>query len=112
MANLGSCGMDCNQCNAFIATKNNDNDLKIETAELWSKEYNHKFKPEDINCTGCNEDGAKIGHCHICQVRKCAAEKNVSNCGLCEDFACSTLTDFFKLFPDGGTENMKRLQPE
>ena len=107
---ISCCGMDCEQCNAFIATQNDDNQLRTETAEIWSKQYNHPFKPEDINCTGCLEEGAKIGHCNVCPVRNCSTAKEVANCGKCEDFACDTLTNFFKLFPDNGQANMERLK--
>lgn len=110
MTATGSCGMDCEKCNAFVATANNDEQLRIETAQLWSKQYNVPLKPEDINCTGCRQEGAKIGHCHVCQVRKCCMEKDVANCGKCDLFACETLTDFFKMFPDGGAENTQRLK--
>ena len=34
---IGYCGLDCEKCDAYIATKNNDNELRAKTAEEWSK---------------------------------------------------------------------------
>lgn len=110
MIAIGSCGIDCNECNAYIATQNDDDQLRAETAELWSKQYNVPIKPENINCTGCNEEGAKIGHCDVCQVRKCCIDKQVANCGNCDQLPCNILNDFFKMFPDGGNANMQKLK--
>ena len=107
---ISSCGLVCEECNAFIAYKTDDNALREETAKLWSEQYRVKIKPEDVNCTGCRQDGAKIGHCQVCEIRKCGIEKDVPNCGQCEQFACDKLEGFFKMFPDGGEANMARLK--
>lgn len=34
---IGYCGLDCVQCEAFIATKNDDNALRAKVAEEWAK---------------------------------------------------------------------------
>lgn len=107
---ISSCGMLCDQCNAFIAHANDDDALRAETAKLWTEQYKVEIKPEDVNCTGCRQAGAKIGHCQVCEIRACCIEKDVANCGACEQFACDKLKGFFKMFPDGGAENMGRLK--
>lgn len=33
---IGYCGLDCEQCDARIATVNNDKALREKTAKLWS----------------------------------------------------------------------------
>ena len=106
---LSSCGLDCEQCEAFIATQNNDNDLRSQTAEKWSAMYNLPMTPEDINCTGCRLPGAKIGHCGECRVRQCCIDKNHTDCGVCDRFSCEIIEDFFKMFPDNGEQNRRRL---
>ena len=107
---VSSCGMLCEKCNAFIAYTNDDDALRAETAQLWSAQYKVEIKPEDVNCSGCRQDGAKIGHCHVCEIRQCCIEKNLPNCGVCDSFACEKLEGFFKMFPDGGAENTERLK--
>ena len=32
---IGYCGLDCGQCDARIATVNNDDELRARTAKLW-----------------------------------------------------------------------------
>ena len=34
---IGCCGLDCEACNARIATITNDNTLREKTAALWTK---------------------------------------------------------------------------
>lgn len=98
------CGMICSKCDAFIATQNDDDVKRAETAELWSKQYNIEMKPEDINCDGCLSDSDRhIGHCAVCEIRKCAKAKGVENCAHCNDYACEKLEGFFKMVPDAKT---------
>jgi hypothetical protein len=50
---IAICGIKCNECPAFLATQENDDLKRKEVAEMWSKEFQAAFKPEDINCDGC-----------------------------------------------------------
>jgi len=100
------CGLLCNECGAFIATKNNDDEKRAEVAQLWSKAYKVDLKPEDINCSGCLSDAEPLfGHCRVCQVRKCAKGKAVANCAHCDQYACEKLEKIFQMAP----ETKKRL---
>ena len=95
------CGLICSECGAFIATQNNDDEKRAEVAQLWSKQYNVELKPEDINCDGCTSNSERlIGHCRVCEIRKCGKEKAVINCAHCEDYICQKLDGFFKMVPD------------
>jgi len=54
MKKIAVCGLDCASCEAYIATKRNDNELRAKVAKKWSKNFKHpNLKPEDINCLGC-----------------------------------------------------------
>ncbi len=95
------CGLICSDCGAFIATRNNDDEKKAEVAKLWSGQYHVDLKPSDINCDGCTSDGDRlIGHCHVCEIRKCGKQKGVQNCAYCDDYKCEKLDGFFKMVPD------------
>jgi hypothetical protein len=103
------CGINCAECDALIATKNNDEALKKSLAEKWSKDYGHQFKVEDINCIGCRIDGAHIGYCGMCEVRKCGFDKKVENCALCAVYPdCKTLNGFLSMAPGEGAEKIKK----
>lgn len=70
---IGYCGLGCGKCDAYIATKNNDNALCEKTAKLWSELNHATILPEHINCNGCRADGIKTFYCeNLCAVRKCA----------------------------------------
>ncbi len=98
---IAFCGIDCSECGAFIATKNNNDEKRAEVAKMWSKQYNTDIKPEDINCDGCRSDGGLIfNYCTVCEIRKCGKEKSVTNCAYCDEYACDKLEGFFKMVPD------------
>jgi hypothetical protein len=97
---IAYCGLVCTDCGAYKATQKNDNKLRKEVAEKWTKEYNHPFKPEDINCDGCLPATVKtIGQLNVCAIRKCGQAKGVENCGLCGDYSCDKTDAFFKMVP-------------
>ena len=50
---IAFCGLDCEMCDAYIATKNDDQTLREKTAKLWSELNNATILPEHINCDGC-----------------------------------------------------------
>jgi hypothetical protein len=98
---IAYCGLDCEKCDAFIATANNDNALRAKLAEHWSKEYDAQIRSEDINCTGCKSDGVKLYFCgNLCEVRKCALPRGISTCAACPDYPCDKLDFIHKRAPD------------
>lgn len=98
---LAYCGLYCTECPAYIAKQTNDDELRKKTAEEWSKMFNSEIKPEDINCDSClTKDGVVIQYCNVCEIRKCAQEKNVENCAFCEEYTCEKLEKWFKNVPN------------
>lgn len=90
---IGYCGLDCEKCDARIATINNDNNLREKVAKLWSKLNSVEITPEMINCEGCRLDGVKTPFCDsICPIRQCAVNKGCDTCGDCSMFdSCHTV---------------------
>jgi hypothetical protein len=97
---IAFCGIDCEACPAQIATRTNDAALRAKTAAEWSKSFGHEFKPEQVNCVGCTNEGAHIGYCGMCGIRKCAASRKVATCANCADYGCATLAGFHKNAPE------------
>ncbi len=97
---IAYCGLSCSDCPAYIATQEDDNAKRKETAETWSQEFNADIKPEDINCDGCLSNERVFRHCNVCEIRKCAREKDVMNCAHCDEYACEKLSEFFEMVPD------------
>jgi hypothetical protein len=101
---IAYCGIVCSECLVFITTQSDDNEKRKEIAEKWTKESNHSFKPEDINCDGClSETGKIIGYSTICEIRKCGWEKQIANCAYCNSYICEKLDKFFKRAQKGPT---------
>ena len=83
---IAICGLDCEKCDAYIATKNNDQALREKTAKLWSELNNAPILPEHINCDGCRVNGRKTVFCdRLCPVRQCALSKGFETCGECPE---------------------------
>lgn len=80
------CGLDCEKCDAYLATINDDQALRVKTAKLWSELNNAPILPEYINCEGCRVNGVKTVFCDsLCGIRKCALEKGIPTCGDCPE---------------------------
>ena len=101
---IAFCGLTCTDCLAFLATQNDDDAKRKETAEVWSKQFGTDLKSEDINCDGCLSDAGRLfGHCNVCEIRKCGQEKGIENCAHCDEYACEKLDNFFKIIPQSRT---------
>ena len=83
-------GIMCDERPAYIATVDNNDELRKRTAEKWSKIYKSDIQPEQINCLGCRS-GTRFYYCHICGIRACSIEKQLAHCAECDSFPCSKL---------------------
>ena len=83
---IAYCGLDCEKCDAYLATMNDDQELRKKTAKLWSQLNNAPIFPEHINCQGCRVNGVKTVFCDsMCGIRQCALKKGAGTCGDCSD---------------------------
>jgi len=98
---IACCGMDCEKCDARIATVNNDNALREKTAKKWRVMYNSPdIAAESINCMGCRTDGVKVDHCSACTIRNCVHEKGFNTCGDCKELDnCQIVGSVFQHLP-------------
>lgn len=90
---IACCGLDCERCDARIATLNDDEALREETARRWS-EMNHvpEITADTIRCTGCRTEGAKFAYCGMCAIRRCASARGYETCGSCPELEhCPTV---------------------
>lgn len=83
---IAYCGLDCAQCEARIATVNDDDALRAKVAQKWSAMNGVEITPAMINCMGCKADGVKTVFCDsMCEIRKCAIAKQCATCGKCSE---------------------------
>jgi hypothetical protein len=100
------CGFICNDCQAYIATRQNDTEKLKALALEW-------YQVEDDStlclCDGCNLEGRKNAHCSECGVRACGIAHEVTNCAYCSEYGCETLTALFQHIPVA-EENLERIR--
>ena len=83
---IAFCGLDCEKCDAYIATKNDDHALREKTAKLWSELNHAPILPEHINCDGYRANGRKTVFCeNLCGIRQCALKRGVTTCADCKE---------------------------
>lgn len=99
---IAYCGLNCSDCDAYLATRENSDEKRKTIAEKWSKMYKADIKPANINCDSCKSDGKRFFHCNVCDIRQCCISKKVDNCAACESYICDTLSKFIKLAPQAG----------
>ena len=108
---IACCGLDCEKCDARIATLANDNALREKTAALWTKLNGVTITSEMLYCTGCRMEGAKTPFCStLCPIHNCVREKGLDTCADCAQMdACQTLGRMVANNPLA-LENLKQLQ--
>ena len=83
---IAYCGLNCEMCEARIATINNDDALRAKVAKLWSELNGVEITPDMINCEGCRIGGVKTPYCDtLCPIRQCALGKEIGTCGNCAE---------------------------
>ena len=105
---IAYCGLDCESCEARIATVNNDDALRKQVAKLWSELNGAEITPEMLHCTGCRISGVKTPYCEsLCPIRKCAQAHNYMSCGDCREMnQCEKLGKIIANNPQA-RENLK-----
>ena len=105
---IGYCGMDCEKCDAYLATVHDDQALREKTAALWAELNHAPILPEHINCEGCRAGRMKTVYCEsLCGIRQCALKKGVATCGGCPELeSCRTVEEILSHYPDA-RENLK-----
>ena len=105
---IAYCGLDCETCDAYLATVRDDQALREKTAKLWSALNNAPILPPHINCEGCRADGIKTVYCDgLCGIRQCAIKKGVATCGGCPELeTCRTVGVILANNPDA-LKNLK-----
>ena len=105
---IAYCGLDCEKCDAYLATIHDDQALREKTAKLWAELNHAPILPEHIYCKGCRMDGAKTVYCEsLCGIRQCALKKGAVTCGDCPDMeTCPVVGEIISNEPEA-LKNLK-----
>ncbi len=80
------CGLFCEACTLYIATREDPARLKKLAAQFGISE-------EEVKCYGCRSE--KRGpYCRICHMAPCAARHGVEFCSACPEYPCAELKAF------------------
>jgi len=90
---LGYCGDGCNACPRYVATQSGDVERLKEVAALWKRAgWRDAIVPaQEMICHGC----ASVKWCRYNDVRLCAQERGIDNCGKCTDYPCEKIEVVF-----------------
>ncbi len=108
---IAYCGLVCSNCPTFIATQNDDDAAREQTAALYAQKFGLNLPKEEINCDGCLSVGGRhIGYCRVCEIRKCCRDRGLENCACCAA-PCEKLLRFHEFSPDARAsfEALKKL---
>ena len=105
---IAYCGLDCEKCDAYLATIHHDQALREKTAKLWAELNHAPILPEHIYCEGCRMDGEKTVYCErLCGIRQCALKKGAVTCGDCPDMeTCPVVGEIISNEPEA-LKNLK-----
>ena len=81
---IAYCGLNCEQCDARLATVTHDEELRAKVAKEWSEMNGIEITPDMLHCVGCRIAGVKTPYCQsLCPIRQCALGKGFSICSDC-----------------------------
>ena len=107
---IAYCGLDCETCEARIATVNDDNEMREKVAMLWSELNGVEISPEMINCVGCRIDGVKTPFCDsICPIRQCASKREYETCADCMELEECEKVKMIHMNNIDALKNLKRI---
>ncbi len=98
---LAFCGLDCSECEAYIATQKDDRAGLEAVAKDWSRRYGGQSMGAEVCiCDGCSTgQRTSTAHAATCGIRVCASKRGVASCAHCPDYGCETLQQFFAFAP-------------
>jgi len=94
MSLIGICGDNCLYCPRYIATQNGCAKELEKIKELWARLglRDPVFPARDMACFGCRPENK----CAYSEVRVCAREKGIDNCGICQGYPCKLINAAFE----------------
>ena len=99
---IAFCGINCAECEAYLATQSGDQ-AWIERIAASSREQYHdpNITAATVACDGCQAATDRhCGYCAECGIRACGQERGLANCAYCQDYeSCQRLADFFQMAP-------------
>jgi len=88
---LSKCGFRCDLCLAYGPNIETHPENRKILSDGWHTYFGFRIPPEDIFCAGCSSEGEPTLD-KECPVRPCATSREVTHCGICDEYICDKLT--------------------
>lgn len=87
------CDHDCARCVTYLATVNNDNELRKQSQQFYKETFGFEIPLEDIHCLGGRSDDI-FKLCLDCPWMKCCRERSLDACSECGEYPCKPLAEY------------------
>lgn len=87
------CGHDCSRCLTYLATINNDDNLRKQSQKFYKDEFGINISLEDIHCLGGRSENV-FYLCKECPWVKCCRDRGIEACSDCADYPCKALKEY------------------
>lgn len=88
---MAPCGLVCEECPAYIATRANDTATLIKCGQEWGQ--GREIKAEEVMCEGCRQtSGKKCFYCRSCALAGCQKSPEFETCAHCPDYPCDKVS--------------------
>lgn len=90
---IGACGDDCSYCLRYKATQSQNQVELKRIKDLWVSFgwKNPDVDSSELECWGCRKENK----CAYGDLRNCAFEKGLRNCGYCKKYPCKLILEAF-----------------
>lgn len=83
------CGMNCRDCEAYVATQSMDMEVLTRHQTSFREQFGKEIAIAELLCDGCGSNGRRISFCEQCEIRACAVAKGYINCAECAEIPCA-----------------------
>ena len=87
------CGHDCARCLTYLATVNDDEDLRKQSQKFYKTEFGIDIPPKDIHCLGGRSEDI-FYLCKECPFIKCCKEHSIEMCCDCPKYLCNDIKEY------------------
>jgi len=78
-------------------------------ADDWVKIFSGEISESDLECSGCEHEAIRLGHCNQCKVVDRSLQEKTENCQNCGEFPCDEL-DYIATKVPQAKEILDKLQ--
>jgi len=91
---IGICGDNCLSCPRYVSTQSGSPEKWEEVKKLWVRLglRDPAFPAQEMTCYGCKPENK----CVYSELRACANERTIENCGTCQRYPCGLINAAFQ----------------